>query len=202
MIDLIIFDLDGVLINTEHTHYDSLCDAIHSVTSMDYSNIRDLVKIDGSTTKNKLQKLRQLYGFNESVTDEINRIKQARVIEEFAFIQKNEIQINMLSELFRNYKLAVGSNSRRLSVDTIIDRLEIRQFFSSVISVDDVGIEKPDPAIFNCIMKNLNVHPSRTLILEDSLNGIEAARRSGAHVSITSFQKTTLEFIKDELSKI
>jgi beta-phosphoglucomutase-like phosphatase (HAD superfamily) len=202
MIDLIIFDLDGVLIDTEHTHYSALCNSINYVTGLSHADIRKIIKTDGSTTKSKLKILQSEYGFADYICAEINRIKQETVLKEFVHIIPNYEQMQMLSVLSQKYKLAIGSNSRKTSVDIIVDSLDIRKFFTHVISIDDVKIEKPDPAIFNYLMNILDITKEHTLIIEDSERGIDAVRRSGAHLLETTFKKTTLEYIENAIRKI
>lgn len=202
MIDLIIFDLDGVLIDTEHIHYSALCDSINEITQLSHEEIRKVIITDGSTTKSKLRLLKSKYEFTDEICEKINSLKQQRVAKEFSKILPEPELTQMISILSKKYHLAIGSNSRCTSVNTIVDSLGIRHFFRYVISIDDVGIEKPDPAIFLYIMDLLDVHPNNTLILEDSPRGIDAAQRSGANVLITTCQETTLENIENEIKRI
>lgn len=202
MIDLIIFDLDGVLVDTEHIHYSALCDSINHFTNICHEEIKSVIKTDGSTTKSKLRVLKSIYNLTDEICDQINKLKQETVLKEFAHIVPNKEQLEMLSSLSQSYKLAIGSNSRRLSVDTLVDALSIRKFFTYVICIDDINIEKPDPAIFNYIMKLMNIDKENTLILEDSAKGIESVLRSGAHLLVTTIDTTTSEYIQDAIRKI
>ena len=202
MIDLIIFDLDGVLVDTEHIHYGALCRSINEITDLSYDEIRKSIRTDGSTTKSKLKILKSIYDFTDDICNQINTLKQESALKEFVHLTPNINQIKMLSTLSKKYKLAIGSNSRKANVDAIINAINIRNFFSSIISIDDINIEKPDPAIFNHIMNSLKTDKTRTLILEDSPRGIEAAQRTGAHVLTTSIDLITLEYIENAIREI
>ena len=202
MINLIIFDLDGVLAETEHIHFGTLCDSINFVTGLSKSAIINIIKIDGSTTKNKLAILRDIYNWDDRTVHEIDIIKQERVLCEFANIRSKSEQIDMLSILSKEYKLAIGSNARKPSVDMIVDAMQIRHFFHHVIAIDDIGIPKPDPAIYNHIMRLMNTNPADTLIIEDSPRGIQAAIASYANVLIApSVKETTLGFIQNAIKQ-
>ena len=203
MIELIIFDLDGVLAHTEPIHFGTLCHAINHVAGIPYADITKIIRIDGSTTKNKLAILRNIFNWNDDIVDRIENMKQTDVVQEFVNMQSTPEQIEMLSVLSKDYRLAIGSNARKRSVDTVVDAMQIRHFFECVIAIDDVGIPKPDPAIFNYIMQIMNVDPINTLIIEDSPRGIQAARASYANVLITScVEETTLEYIQTAISRI
>ncbi len=203
MIKLIIFDLDGVIADTEHIHYHSLCESINLITAIPVAEVKQIIKTDGSTTKSKLKILKQKYNLPDTMLADIDNTKQINVLEEFKKISPDTDKIEMLSVLSKNYILAIGSNTRRASADIIIDSIGIRHFFKLILSIDDVHIEKPDPTIYNKIMNVLNIAPEHTLIIEDSPKGIAAARASLAHVLVAeSVVETTLGFIENELDKI
>jgi HAD superfamily hydrolase (TIGR01509 family) len=200
MISLIIFDLDGVLAETENMHFGTLCRSINSITGVPISDIQQVIRIDGSTTKDKLRILKNIYEWSDDIVMSIDKLKQESVVSELKTLEATQQQIEMLTALSKNYKLVIGSNARKNSVDVIVDSMKIRYFFDYVISIDDINIAKPDPAIYNYIMKLMNTDPSNTLIIEDSERGIEAAIASKANVLITkSVEGTTLEFIENAL---
>lgn len=199
MIKLVIFDLDGVLADTDDIHYIALIESIKSVTGIKHGNI----KKDGSTTKQKLLKLKNDYNLSDNQINMIDKLKQDIVVEKLKLISPNISQIKMLDILSKHIKcLAVGSNSRKINVAITLDTLRITSFFKYVLSGEDIINPKPFPDIFLKIMELENVLPTETLILEDSEKGLEAARRSGAHVlEIKSCADTTLENIINAINK-
>lgn len=199
MIKLIIFDLDGVLADTEHIHYTSLLSAIKSVTGINSSGIKQ----DGSTTRQKLYKLQKEYNLSDDQINEIDKIKQLTVIERISALTPDLSQIDMLGNLRQLVGcLAVGSNSRRANVAITLERLEISNFFTYILSSEDIAKPKPDSEIFLKIIELANVLPTETLILEDSENGLTAAYNTGAHVlKIESCADTNLENIIDAINK-
>jgi len=204
MIKLIIFDLDGVLVDTEQIHRQSLIDAVKTITGRRTSEYEHLLKIDGQTTKQKLNLLKHRLVLDDLEVQLIDDRKQQNVIRYlFRGLKTNPSQYEMLSSLKENYKLAIASNSRKENVITILNILGITNFFSLILSNNDVTNPKPDPEIFIAAMATENVSPNETLILEDSEAGKYAAITSGAHVlAIDSLDMVTLTNIQNEIRKI
>ncbi len=203
MINLIIFDLDGVLVDTENVHYESLVYCISEVTNLPVPTIEGVIRQDGTTTKSKLANLKKICGISDLDLELIDQMKQDIVIEQFMNLTANQLQIKMLEELAHSGKiLAVGSNSRKENVNTILGALRIKDFFSFVVTQDDVIHSKPSPEIFIKIMDMAKCSPETTLILEDSQAGRQAVRSSGAKLlPINHISDTNIGYIKNELYK-
>ncbi len=77
-------------------------------------------------------------------------------------------------------KLAVASSSRRNWVEGHLERLGLLERFEVVRTKEDVALTKPDPALFLRAAEGLGVHPAQAIVLEDSLNGVRAAKSAGA----------------------
>ena len=79
-------------------------------------------------------------------------------------------------------RAAVGSSTEMANLDALLDMMELRQFFSAIVSADDVTLGKPDPAVFLLAARRLAADPGECVVIEDALVGIEAARRAGMQV--------------------
>ncbi len=79
----------------------------------------------------------------------------------------------------KKYKLALASSSSRDIIETVLEVLKIKNYFKVILSGDDVVQAKPDPEIFNMAQEQLLVEKNACLIIEDSINGLKAAVRSG-----------------------
>jgi HAD superfamily hydrolase (TIGR01509 family) len=91
----------------------------------------------------------------------------------------------MISRLKREgLRLGVCSNATRESVDLMLRRSAILDYFDVVLGNEDVARPKPDPAIYLEAMTRLGLAAKETLIVEDAGPGIEAARGSGAHIAV------------------
>jgi beta-phosphoglucomutase-like phosphatase (HAD superfamily) len=77
-------------------------------------------------------------------------------------------------------KLAVASSSRRAWVEGHLERLGLLSYFQVIRTKEDVALTKPDPALFLRAAEGLGVPPRETIVLEDSQNGVRAARFAGA----------------------
>jgi len=79
----------------------------------------------------------------------------------------------------KNIPMAIGSAAIPFNIDFILDQLDIRKYFSAIVSANDVRISKPDPETFLKAASLLHVEPSSCLVFEDAPKGIEAAHRAG-----------------------
>lgn len=76
--------------------------------------------------------------------------------------------------------LAVASSSRRAWVEDHLERLGLLPYFRVICTKEDVALTKPDPALFLRAAQGLGVSPQETIVLEDSQNGVRAAKSAGA----------------------
>jgi beta-phosphoglucomutase len=87
--------------------------------------------------------------------------------------------IKLLNELkTHNVPCAAASNSPKGNVDLVLDELNIRDYYDSVICADDVSNGKPDPEIFLISAARLQLAPRQCIVFEDSAQGFEAAKRA------------------------
>ena len=75
----------------------------------------------------------------------------------------------------QKYKLGVATSAPRANMDLILDKLDIRSYFGSLMASEDVTVHKPDPEIYQNSAKKLNANPEECLVFEDSFSGISAA---------------------------
>jgi beta-phosphoglucomutase len=204
MIKLIIFDLDGVLVDTEDIHHTCLLNAVSTVTGMPVDEFSYLFSLDGKTTKYKLSRLKIAFNLSDFQIEQIDTEKQLHTVKIFReVLGVVPSQVSMLQALKKDYTLALASNSRKENVLNILDTLGIISFFSIILSNNDVRNPKPDPEIFLAVMKELNIAPNETLILEDSSAGKYAAITTGANLfPVDSIADVTLENIRDAIGKI
>jgi beta-phosphoglucomutase len=204
MIKLIIFDLDGVLADTEAMHRESLLDAIKYITGLPRDDYEHLFAVDGRTTKEKLRMLQEHADLSELDLQLIDDKKQQNVIRHFfRGIKTSPNQSLMIHALSEKYKLAVASNSRKENVINILNILGITNYFERVLSNNDVINPKPNPEIFQHIMEVTGISADETLILEDSPAGRTAAIASGAHLfEVDNMEQVTLENIENAIKRI
>tara|TARA_B100000902_G_scaffold387423_1_gene431512 strand:+ start:3089 stop:3664 length:576 start_codon:yes stop_codon:yes gene_type:complete len=172
---LIIFDLDGTLVDCKELHQAGFRWAVEQqVPGAEFNN----EDVEGMPTTEKIRKLQQM---GIPVTAEIDQIKKEHTrahVEEY--IKFNPQLKQLFDRLYIKYKLSLCSNSRSEFVFKCLNVLQLWQF-ESVFS-RDYGPAKPDPWMYNSAMEISGVTPDQTIIFEDSPVGVEAAKRSGAFV--------------------
>ncbi len=182
-IKAIIFDMDGVLIDAKDWHYEALNQAL-SLFGYEISRYDHLITYDGLPTKKKLEMLTLERGLSRGLHSFINEMKQLYTMEIVNAKCKpvffHEYALSRLKN--EGYQLAVASNSIRRTVDSMMEKASLLKYLNFFLSNEDVSRAKPDPEIYNTAISRLNVLPSECLIVEDNANGIEAAKKSGAHV--------------------
>jgi beta-phosphoglucomutase family hydrolase len=91
--------------------------------------------------------------------------------------------VGLLAELHKaGVPCAIGSSTHRKNIDCVLDRIRIGEYFSVIVSGDEVSKGKPDPEIFVTAAKRLGVDPQNCVVLEDAHVGIEAAHAGGMKV--------------------
>ncbi len=203
-IKAVLFDMDGVLIEAKDWHYEALNKSL-GLFGYKIERYEHLTSYDGLPTKTKLKKLSKEKGLPEALHDFINEMKQQYTI--YMIHQLCRPCFNheyLLSRLkHEGYKLAVGSNSIRKTVEMMMDYAKLTQYFDCMISNQDVKNSKPDPEIYCRAMNLLNVKPNECLIVEDNENGIKAANASGGHVLIVrDVNEVTYEAVKNKIYEI
>jgi HAD superfamily hydrolase (TIGR01509 family) len=181
VIKLIIFDLDGVLVDAKNIHYLTLNEALGSKYEISWEE--HLNKYDGLKTNEKLKLLTNSKGLPPSLYNEIWLKKQELTINELKKITPNDVLKNTIKELsHQKYKIAVCSNSIRKTILTVLSKLDIIEYFDYIVSNEDVNNSKPHPEMYWKTISYFGVLPEETLIIEDSPFGLLAANRSKSNV--------------------
>lgn len=94
------------------------------------------------------------------------------------------VKETILAAKERSFKLAVASSSSRKWVLGHLTRLGIAEHFSAIHTADDVVRTKPDPALYLLAVRSLGVAPNEALAFEDSLNGLRAAKKAGLFCAV------------------
>ena len=180
-IKLVIFDLDGVLVEAKNIHYDALNQALGKEYSIDWNE--HLSVYDGLKTNQKLEMLTDRKGLPTELHSEIWENKQKYTLQMLKELQPNLTLQSVMDALVEDgYKIAVCSNSIRKTVLTVLSKLGIMEFMDYIISNEDVQNSKPHPEMYWRAISKMGCLPEETLIVEDSPYGLLAASRSKAHV--------------------
>jgi beta-phosphoglucomutase-like phosphatase (HAD superfamily)/dTDP-glucose pyrophosphorylase len=201
MFKLIIFDLDGVLVEAKNIHFDALNEALPTECKIEWNE--HLSKYDGLKTNQKLEMLTKDKGLSPDMYEHIWESKQKITLEKLQSIQPSNQLIFCMKELISHgYKLACCSNSIRKTVLTVLSKLGIIEYFDLILSNEDVKNSKPHPEIYWKAISMMSNLPEETLIVEDSPYGLLAASRSKAFVMrVGSPKEVTYDNIYKYLNK-
>ena len=198
MIKAIIFDLDGVLVDTKQIHFEALNAALKKYKFKKIS-IDDHVKIfDGLPTNEKLKILQKRIGLPKKYFLKINNYKQkitAQILKKN--IKKNSEIVKIMKSLHGKYKIAVATNAVNSTLKICLNKLGISKYIDFKLSNEDIINPKPNPEIYLRIFIKFGIYPSEALIVEDSHYGREAAISSGAKLlPIKKIEELDLKKIK------
>lgn len=180
MIQTVIFDMDGVIVDTEPVHryaYFKQFEELNiTVTEEMYTSFT------GFSTRNTFQKLKELFVIDQEVEDLIQR---KRTIFNDAFDTKSDLELlpgveKLIKDLFANgMQLILASSASKVTIERVFSRFKLHDYFTHVVSGEDFPKSKPHPAIFE-YAASLSIAPKEScIVIEDSTNGVKAAKAAG-----------------------
>jgi HAD superfamily hydrolase (TIGR01509 family) len=180
VIEAVVFDLDGVLVDSEHV-WDEVREQLARERGGRWS---DQAQADmmGMSSPEWSRYMHDVVGLAES-PDEINaevvRRMQARYAEELPLIDG---ALEAVERLAAVYRLALASSSNREVIDVVLAESGLARHFDVTVSSEEVAHGKPAPDVFLEAARRLGVAPERCAAIEDSANGIRAARAAEMRV--------------------
>jgi beta-phosphoglucomutase len=178
MIKAVIFDLDGVIVDSEDAHIESEKRAFAKY-GVNIS-AAELHKYAGATAKAMFTELINKYRLKTTFQQMIKIKEEAlyRLLDEDAEPMEGAIGlIDRLKEA--NVKLAIASSSNKKWIEYILKKLGMTSLFDRVIGAEDAAHSKPDPEIYSKATRALGLRPDECVVIEDAELGVEAAIRAG-----------------------
>lgn len=178
MIKAIIFDMDGVLVNTEPVYEKATIDMMKNVYNIDLA-LRILVKTKGLRDEEEFEFYKKKYDINDSIKNLANNRKKYF----FKTAEKLNIVIEginkKLRELSNYYDLGLATSTAGEMFDFETKFFDT-SLFKVIIKGSDVKEGKPNPESYITTINKLNYQPQECVVIEDSLTGVQAAKGSGA----------------------
>jgi HAD superfamily hydrolase (TIGR01509 family) len=208
MIKLIVFDLDGTLVNSKNMHYVCLNRALEDIDP-DYkiSIAEQENKYEGLPTKTKLEMLTKDKNLPVEQHQQIWDLKQKYTLKEIQKYQKDDRIITVLNTLAQQYgyKLYVATNCTRRNASSILFHKGFCEYMDRVVTRDDVRRGKPHPEIYHECVKISGFKPEEILVVEDTLMGVQSATQAGCYsmqvdgphdVTIKNILKNVHKYVK------
>ncbi len=175
MVKAVIFDMDGLMIDSERVTYEGYA---VSLKKRGYKSSLEFYKTTlGTNTKTTVELYKKYYGEDIPFYDILDEV-HLYIENEFETkgVPIKEGLIELLKYLKNNnYKTIVATSSDRDRLNRIFKRADLFQYFDDFVCGNEVKNGKPNPEVFLTACQKLNVDPSDALVLEDSEAGIEAA---------------------------
>lgn len=179
----VIFDMDGVLVNTEPLYGETYAEIYRSYGLVLEPEERNLFV--GTSTSIIWNFFKTKYNIQESAA-ELNARKNkiySQKLHSLRELKPIDGVTELLAQLRKDgFVLAIASSSRREVIDYILGRAGIASFFSFISSGDIVTKGKPDPEIFLKAAELAGVAPSRCIVIEDADSGVQGAKDAGMTV--------------------
>jgi HAD superfamily hydrolase (TIGR01509 family) len=180
--DAVVFDMDGVLIDSEPLHYRVLNQVLRDAEGYTLTEAEN-DEFLGTTTEAMFGTLIARHALRHSIAEYVQAYESAllEVLQRPLTPQPGVVAL-IEQCAARGVAVAVASSSKRSWVTTTLRSLGIARWFCVVVSGDDVVRGKPDPEIYLLTAERLGVRPERCLAIEDAPNGVASARRAGMTV--------------------
>ncbi len=180
MIDAVVFDLDGVLLDSEQL-WDEVREELARERGGQWPE-RAQADMMGMSSPEWSRYMHEVVGLPESpdeIAGEVVRRMEARYRERLPLIPGAREAVELLAA---RWPLGLASSSNRPLIDLALEVGGLAPFFAVTVSSEEVGRGKPAPDVYLEAVRRLGVEPARTAAVEDSGNGIRSAHAAGLRV--------------------
>jgi HAD superfamily hydrolase (TIGR01509 family) len=180
MIDAVVFDMDGVIVDSEQV-WDDVREHLAKERGGHWHGGAQTAMM-GMSSPEWSAYMHHEIGLSES-PEEINAEVVARMLERYRErLPLIDGAVEAVRRLAPEFRLGIASSSNRPLIDSVLERAGIADVFDAVVSSEEVARGKPAPDVYLETMRRFDAEPATTAAIEDSANGIRAAHAAGMHV--------------------
>jgi beta-phosphoglucomutase len=182
MVNTVIFDMDGVIVDTEPVHYYAY---MQHFKHLEIDVPQEMyTTFTGNSTKNVYQRVKDTFNLDHEVELLVNR---KRELFNDAFDSKADLELlpgveDLIKDLHSNgIQLMLASSSAKITIERVFNRFGLHKYFSHIVSGEDFPKSKPHPAIFEHAASLSTAPKEECIVIEDSTNGVAAAKAAGLY---------------------
>lgn len=179
MLKAVLFDLDGVIVNTEPLHYEAYKGMFKRVGAQVDDNLYKTFK--GKSTLEVCETVIQTFNLTHEAS-ELIAIKRSLFKDLFFNASKFQLidgVLDLIKDFYANdVTLVLASSASMFTIDSVFEKFDLDQYFSGKFSGTHLKQSKPHPEIFIKAAAHTGYNKNECIVIEDSTNGITAANRA------------------------
>ena len=192
---LIIFDLDGVLIDTSKIHENAFKEVLQglNITDFHYNSYAGMSTLEVFQKVCELNKLQ----LSEERLSKLVKRKRSLARSRIQVLVLDERLIHFLERISNNYILAIATSASENNLKSFLAKIPNKNLFKCTLSSKDVSQGKPNPEIYLKVLEQLNIKAKEALVIEDSENGILSALH--ANIDVIQFSLLANDTFKNQV---
>jgi HAD superfamily hydrolase (TIGR01509 family) len=176
----LLFDMDGVIVDTEPIHHAARC-RVYEKYGIDYERIKH-IPVTGRNTDSIFTEVHQASPFPIPLDEAVREKRDVFVSLLQMPIQPLPGIVDLLKQYHNILTVVLVSASARTNVDAVMENTGLGKYFQAFVYAEDVRKYKPDPEAFLLAAEKIQISPGLCIVFEDSNLGVTAAKRAGARV--------------------